>query len=145
MLTLRSIKLFGYALIMLLVFQSVSARYDSHDELELSASHLPPHHQDAADGTPHLDHPQHTGHSAQELLQTTNSAAALAEISMGDHRNPDVAQDCSHCCHCHSNASLCLPCSHIGSATLRGSLWFAATDAGLPHGKRTALFRPPIA
>lgn len=145
MLKYRSLKLFGLVLSTLLVFQSALAFYDGHGELEAVAEHLPAGHQDAADGTPHLDHPQHSGHSAQELQSAQNEFPLLPQVEPAEHAGPDIAQDCNHCCHCHSSVSVCLPVNFYSSALGSGHSWSAAVDAGLPHGFISSLYRPPIA
>lgn len=144
MLRLGSIKLFGFMLTALLVFQLVSASYDSHNELEVASQHLPPHHQDAADGTPHLDHPQHRNHTAVEA-QKPEGIAQLEQVTPGEHQKPDTLQDCSHCCHCHGSSSLCLPATNQIAHNRTASCWVAATDAGFVHGYFSTPFRPPIA
>lgn len=140
MLKFRSLKLSGLVLSLLLVFQSALACYDGHGELEVVAQHLPVGHQDAADGTPHLDHPQHSGHSVDE-----QQSEPLIQLQPADHAGPDIAKDCNHCCHCHSSMSLCLPASFYSSASNNGILWSAAADSGFPHGFISSLYRPPIA
>ncbi|MCK7598553.1 hypothetical protein M0G74_14840 [Microbulbifer sp. CAU 1566] len=145
MLKFRPVKLIGFVLSMLLVFQSALACYDGHGELQATAEHLPAGHQDAADGTPHLDHPQHNGHSPQELQLSQEEFPQLLQLEPAEHDSPDIAQNCNHCCHCHSSISLCLPISFYSPALGFGHQWFAAADAGLPHGFISTLYRPPIA
>ncbi|QIL90255.1 hypothetical protein GNX18_11180 [Microbulbifer sp. SH-1] len=140
MLKLRSLKLSGLVLSLLLVFQSALACYDGHGELEATAKHLPAGHQDAADGTPHLDHPQHSGHSAGE-----QQSQPLLQLVPADHDGPDIAKDCNHCCHCHSSISLCLPVGFYSSVASCGHRWSAAADSGFPHGFISSRYRPPIA
>ncbi|WP_158681634.1 hypothetical protein [Microbulbifer pacificus] len=139
MLKLRSLKLYGLVLSLLLVFQTALACYDGHGELDTAVQHLPAGHQDAADGTPHLDHPQHSEHSLQE-----QQGLALIQLEPADHTGQDIAQDCNHCCHCHSSISLCLPVNVYSSASCSGHLWSAAADSGFPHGFISSLYRPPI-
>ncbi|WGL18464.1 hypothetical protein PVT68_09230 [Microbulbifer bruguierae] len=141
MLKFRSITLYGVMLIALLVFQSVSACYDSHRELEVTFQHLPPHHQDAADGTPHLDQPKHSNHETLHL----DGVAQLEQVTPGEHHKPDVVQDCNHCCHCHSSSTLCLPATNQIAHNRTASRWVAAVDAGFIHGYFSTPFRPPIA
>ncbi|WP_288132537.1 hypothetical protein [Microbulbifer sp.] len=152
MLTSRSVKLFGYLLIALLTMQSVTACYDGHGELDVASQHLPPHHQDAADGTPHLDRSVSDNHSASHHQTAGVSQAdedpdrvVLDQLAPSEHTNPDIAQDCNHCCHCHNSASLCLPSAHLAMVKFAGNHWSAAADSGFPHGYISALFRPPIA
>ncbi|WP_078083831.1 hypothetical protein [Microbulbifer mangrovi] len=157
MLRLGSLKRFGFMLTALLVFQLVSASYDSHRELDLASQHLPPHHQDAADGTPHLDspqhldHPQHRNHSVahndlkgDSKAQQPDGIAQLEQVTPGEHQKPDTVQDCSHCCHCHGSSSLCLPTTNQIARNRTASRWVAAVDAGFAHGYFSTPFRPPI-
>ncbi|WP_428819256.1 hypothetical protein [Microbulbifer sp. MCCC 1A16149] len=148
-----SIKLFGFVLTALLVFQLVSSGYDSHSELEASLQHLPPHHQDAADGTPHLDHTEHRNHSAGDSVGDSAGDSAgdsggivqLEQVTPGEHQKPDAVQDCSHCCHCHGSSSLCLPATNLIAHNRTASRWAAAVDSDFVHGYFSTPFRPPIA
>jgi hypothetical protein len=111
-----------YLLIALLISQSVAAFYDSHQDLQDSSTHVPAHHQDAADGSIHQD-----------------------DLATADHIQPDSVPDCQHCCHCHSAGSVCLPTNAVqflssGNPDLRHATRFAFIE-----GHFSALFRPPIA
>ncbi len=67
-----------YLLIALLITQSAAAFYDSHQQRQNIADHVPGHHTDVADHVDNSDQ-HHLGENA-------------------------LSQDCHHCCHCHGSA-----------------------------------------
>ncbi|WP_226668658.1 hypothetical protein [Microbulbifer aggregans] len=136
-----SVKRLCLILVALLVFQTAAAFSDSHEDLSASTSHLPASHQDAADGSPHLDHRAHSGHSAAER---SSEYPQLPQLLITDHNSPDLTQDCNHCCHCHSAGCLAL-LSSTRVSILSVSEWFQPINAGFPRRYISALLRPPIA
>ncbi|MFC6979682.1 hypothetical protein [Microbulbifer taiwanensis] len=69
-----------HLLIALLVFQTAVAFYDSHEELQDVATHVPPHHQDAGESVEFSPVPDRDSASSS---------------------HPDGPDFCHHCCHCH--------------------------------------------
>jgi hypothetical protein len=116
-----------YLLIALLVFQTAVAFYDSHEQQQDIATHVPPHHLDGA-GTP---------------LAFADPEAGAAKPAPSSHADgPDF---CHHCCHCHGVGVVGIvgqPSRFFdpGSRVLRES-----SNPPFPSGYFSALFRPPIA
>ena len=116
----------SYLLIALLFFQTAVAFYDSHEELQDIATHVPPHHLDsqAADDGP-----------------VVVADKPAAKVKFKGSSNLDF---CHHCCHCHGSGVHGLPSNLLqlaayGNHALPNSL----KNPVLP-GIFSALYRPPI-
>ncbi|MFC6635700.1 hypothetical protein [Microbulbifer taiwanensis] len=113
-----------HLLIALLVFQTAVAFYDSHEELQDVATHVPPHHQDAGESVEFSPVPDRDSASSS---------------------HPDGPDFCHHCCHCHGVGVVGIlgQAPHFfdsGSRVLRD-----ANSPSFTPGYFSALFRPPIA
>lgn len=117
-----------YLLIALLVFQTAVAFYDSHEELQDVATHVPPHHLDGA-----------------ESVEFSSDPAPDLDHGSTLPSHPDGPDFCHHCCHCHGVAVVGIlgQASRFfdpGSRVLRD-----ANNPSFSSGHFSALFRPPIA
>ncbi|MFA0812142.1 hypothetical protein [Microbulbifer epialgicus] len=122
-------------LIVLLVFQTAGAFYDSHEEVQDVTSHLSLHHVDQAD------------HPGQ--LPSDNSVfdVVFQNPLSGDDsgQSAPLLDFCNHCCHCHGSTLTGL----LGQSfqpILRGSITYREFGNGsVPSGYFSPLLRPPIA
>ncbi|MBB3061316.1 hypothetical protein [Microbulbifer rhizosphaerae] len=114
-----------YLLIALLVFQTAVAFYDSHEELQDVATHVPPHHLDGA----------------ESVLVSVDLESGVAKTAP----HPDGPDFCHHCCHCHGVSVIGI----VGQAPRffdPGSrVLLDANSSSFSSGYYSALFRPPIA
>ncbi|WP_156035097.1 hypothetical protein [Microbulbifer sp. HZ11] len=116
-----------YLLISLLVFQTAVAFYDSHEELQNIATHLPPHHQDGQQG---VDFPQ----------ELTDS-----KVKSGSASHPNGPDFCHHCCHCHGIGVIGILGQITRFVVIRSISLREVINLSFPSGYFSALFRPPKA
>ncbi|WP_157533717.1 hypothetical protein ACJJIP_10785 [Microbulbifer sp. VTAC004] len=129
----------SFLLIALLVFQTAGAFYDSHDELQDIASHLPLHHD--------VDHEEASG---KIPFPSAPSNPALDRDTLVSQAGEEPDQSaplldfCNHCCHCHGSSITGL----LGQAfqsILTGSITYRElASAAVPSGYFSPLLRPPI-
>lgn len=120
-----------YLLATLLLCQSAVAFYDSHEQLQDIATHVPPHHLDGAE-TFQLP-PEPADGDSSNALQPSESS------------HPNGPDFCHHCCHCHGVGVVGIAgqLSHFfdpGVRVLRDTGNLSSTSDYF-----SALFRPPIA
>ncbi|WP_323844175.1 hypothetical protein [Microbulbifer magnicolonia] len=126
----------GYLLIALLVFQTAVAFYDSHEQLQEIATHLPPHHLDAAVGPAEIADDDRDAQSfvVAEIETPGNSGQAAPALDF-----------CHHCCHCHGCGVAGLTVQSLPQAPFGALVFQECADFSVPAGYFSALFRPPIA
>lgn len=101
------------------------AFYDSHEQLQDIATHIPPHHLD--------------GEQAVRLPQE----AIESDSSGSDHPNgPDF---CHHCCHCHGSGVVGITGQLSGLFDPGARVLRDTDNPAFLSDYFSALFRPPIA
>jgi hypothetical protein len=114
-----------YLLIALLLCQTAVAFYDSHEEQQDIATHVPPHHLDGAD--------------------TFQLPPEAADTESSDSSHPSGPDFCHHCCHCHGVSAIGLPGQPVSFPNSGAHVLRATGNPSFTSGYFSALFRPPIA
>lgn len=114
-----------YLLIALVLFQTAMAFYDSHEQLQDIATHVPPHHLDGE--------------------QTVELPPEPADFDTAGSDHPNGPDFCHHCCHCHGTGVVGITGQLSGFFDSGARVLRDTGDPSFTSDYFSALFRPPIA
>ncbi|WHI48248.1 hypothetical protein ACJJI5_06955 [Microbulbifer sp. EKSA008] len=124
----------SFLLIVLMVFQTAGAFYDSHEEVQEVTNHLSLHHDEDLPG----NLPFQPDSSPSDLsLQIPSSGDEADQSSF-------LLDLCNHCCHCHGSTFTALVGQSLLSILSGIVNYREFGNTRVPSGYFTPLLRPPI-